>query len=141
MLNCARGDVMRPVLLLAFLAAPVSAQENARIWDYSYPSRSTPASVTLHAPTDPAADASLTFVNRPVHENDEAFSLTWDGITVEVLFGFNVDAEGSESVTVLPPAGYVAIPAEMSVMENETRTLHIFKWRGGHFGHCARQAS
>ncbi|WP_420010628.1 hypothetical protein [Tateyamaria sp.] len=51
-------------------------------------------------------------------------------MTVSVLFEFNVDAIGSERVTVTPPEGYVAFPPSITVRESSTDVVHIIKWEG-----------
>lgn len=118
-------------ILAALLALPAAAQENAKVWPYTYETDDLPASVTLHAPTHDGADASLTFINRVIHHSDEAFTLVWEAIEVDVLLEWNVGGSNAERVVVYPPDGYIAIPPEMDVDEDEEQTLHIFKWRGG----------
>lgn len=124
----ARGTCAAALSLLgsaaALFSSPAQAAD-ARIWFGPEPS-----SVTLHAPTRPDATASLTFINTEVHSRDETFDLDWRGMTVTVLFDWNADNQMYERVTVIPPVGYYADPAEINVNEGSADTLHIIKWNG-----------
>lgn len=114
---------------LAF-ALPAAAQ-SVMEWPGTFASGHEDSRVELHAPTDPAAVASVTFVNQEVHTTSEEFELTLDGLTVLVLFQWQVDDVGSERITVIPPDGYIARPQELTVPEGESGTLHIYKYLGG----------
>lgn len=116
--------------LAALLALPAAADESTKVWP-SVTSYADPAVIKMHAPKHPDADATVTFWNETVHHSNEDFTLTFEGLTINVALGFNVDEGGAERVTVLPPDGYLAVPAEITVPEHESRELHIFKWRGG----------
>jgi len=112
---------------LCLIATPVAAQDS-RVWS----GFGGPDSVlSIHAPTSPDAIATVTFDNTNVHAGNDAFSLTYLDITVGVEFGFNVDALGSESVTIYPPDGYAAIPSTITVREDDTGVVQIVEWIGG----------
>lgn len=86
--------------------------------------------VELHEPTDPAAEVTVTFDNAQVHTQDEEFTLEYEGIEVYFLMDFQHNSEQAEKLTVIPPDGYVAVPSEIIVWENESQIVHIYKWRG-----------
>lgn len=117
------------VAVVVALTGAAQAQE-ARVWPGTIASAGRPASVVLHAPTAEGARASVTFTNETVHHAGEAFVLRWDGIAVTIQVDWQVDAIGSERVTVDPPDGYVAVPRQITVGEGRQDTLHIFKFLG-----------
>jgi hypothetical protein len=117
-------------ILAALAAGPVASDESKRVWP-SATSYTDPAVIELHAPTQPDAAATVTFWNQMVHHANEEFSLTFDGITVDIFFGFNVTKNGAERVTVIPPDGYLAIPSEIDVPEHQVGHIQIVKYRGG----------
>lgn len=116
----------RAALALALIAAPASAQ-SVKEW-CGVGSCST---VEIHAPTAPNAVASVTFANRPVHNQDDQFVLTFDGI--EVIFGMAWgfhSGRREETLTIYPPDGYIAVPPELDLDEWVTETAHIYLWEG-----------
>lgn len=86
--------------------------------------------VEVHEPTDPAAVATVTFRNAQVHTQDEEFTLTFNDIEVYFLMDFQHNSQHAEKLTVIPPDGYIAIPGEILVWENEEQIVHIYEWRG-----------
>lgn len=84
------------------------------------------SSVELHAPEEPGAIATLTFHNQEVHNSDERFTLTWNGIDVVVFFDWQFQDTAAEQVCALPPDGMVAIPECITVDEKGTESLSIF---------------
>ena len=104
------------------LVTPVFADQSRHVW---LPDTESPAFVELHAPEAPGAVASVTFQNREVHSGDENFSLTFEGLTINVELAWNFGGT-DEVITVTPPEGYVAAPRSISVGENTRQTLHIY---------------
>jgi hypothetical protein len=116
------------VAILCLLACPASAGER-RTW----PSGSfliPDSHVTLHAPTAPHAEASVTFFNSTVHSEDETFSLTWGEIEIGVQFDWQAVGH-AEAITITPPPGFVAIPETLIVDEDSEQTAHIYRYIGG----------
>ena len=101
-----------------------------KVWRGQPSSNYEPSIARLHEPTAPDAVASLTFQNEPVHWQDEAFSLDWGGFVVLVEFDWQADHTQAERLTVYPPDGYIAIPPQITVNEDETQTLHFYAWEG-----------
>ena len=121
--------MIRTTALLLALASPAAA-ENVKVW-LGIPGATEPSTITLHAPTDPAAVATLTFVNTQVHGADEVFDLSWEGIDVTVYFDWNADDGSAERIEVIPPEGYVAVPPVLDVAEHTTGTVQIIEYLGG----------
>lgn len=84
------------------------------------------SSLELHAPEEPGAVATLTFQNSEVHNSDESFTLSWNGIDVHIRFDWQVNDTRMERVYALPPDGFVAIPEYIDVDEKQTGQIHIF---------------
>ena len=114
--------MIRTAFALALMASPAFAEPSRHVW---LPDTESPAYVELHAPEAPGAVASVTFQNREVHSGDETFSLTFNGLTINVELAWNFGGT-DEVITVTPPAGYVAAPRSISVGENTRQTLHIY---------------
>jgi hypothetical protein len=117
---------MTRIIALALFASPASA-ETIREWhgvgETSY--------VEIHEPTAPNAVATVTFANRPVHNQDEQFVLTFDGI--EVRFGMRWgyhSGRREETLTIYPPDGYIAVPPELDLDEWVTDEAQIYLWEG-----------
>ena len=116
---------MKLATIFVLIATPAAA-DSVKAWG----APSNQSKLEMHAPTAPDAVATLTFENREVHAGKDEFTLTFDGLTVFVEFGFNVDSLGSERVTVYAPDGYVAVPPSITVQENDTGEIHIVEWVG-----------
>lgn len=112
----------RAALFLCTLALPASAETARHSWYVA----GMEAWVEMHAPTAPGAVASVTFHNRNLHQGDEPFALTFDGMTVDVHLEWNVNGGTDERITVTPPEGFVAHPTHITVPEDATMTLHIY---------------
>jgi hypothetical protein len=119
--------MIRAALIALALAAPAHAQD-ARTWPAT---GVEPSHVTIHAPTVPDAAATVTFKNTTVHGASETFSLTWGEITVDCIFDWNHAGGMSERLTVIAPAGFIAIPGEILVPEDAQGVVHIFEFLGG----------
>ena len=120
---------MKPLLPLLLIATPLNA-ESLKAWSYKSNDSDPPSFVRIHEPTVPDAFATVTFRNANVHSQDETFSLTYEGIRVMFQFDWQNMGTQDERLTVEPPPGYVAIPYEIVVPENETGVVHIYKWEG-----------
>lgn len=121
--------MLRPAATaLLLLAAPANAADSVKIWP-GYIDM-LPSTAELHAPTDPAATATLTFSNTAVHSKSEVFALTYEGITVTIHFTWQKDGRSAESMVVDAPDGYVAVPREIIVPEGQTQQVQIIKWSG-----------
>jgi len=118
------------IALIAALATPAAAQENIHVWPGTAVSGHIPSTIELHDPRAPNAVASLTFHNTEVHALDEALTLTWHGITLQIGVEFQGGDYGAEVLTIIAPPGYVAVPPELTVPEKETRVSHIYKFEG-----------
>jgi hypothetical protein len=119
---------MTRLALIALLAAPAAAQD-VRTWP-GYYAGADASTARLHAPTEPNAAATLTFHNTTVHQGDEVFSLTWESITIEVRFHWQAGGTQAESLTIIPPAGYIALPDVLTVDEDATGVAHLYEYRG-----------
>jgi len=120
--------MIKPYLLPLLLAAtPLHAETSIRQWEAPM---SMESYVELHEPTVPKAVATVTFKNSTVHSTDETFSLTYEGLVVGFIFDWQYMDTHSERLTVEPPEGYVAIPYEIVVDEDDVGYVHIYKWEG-----------
>ena len=120
---------LRPAIVAILLTTSAHASDT-RQWPGTTASGHEPSHVTIHEPTAPGAVASVTFHNTEVHMKDETFIIEWNGIAVTVHFDWQADDTASERITVDPPAGYAAVPRQVTVPEDGTATIHIFKWQG-----------
>lgn len=90
--------------------------------------RWTPDTYIQIKPTSvPGAEAEVVFLNTSIHPlPTETFVINLDGLEVEVLF--ERDVEGiSDSFTVTPPPGFIAIPQELVVPENGVGRILIIE--------------
>lgn len=122
--------MMRLPFVLALMASPAMA-ESTRTWPDHMAGPEGDIYVTIHEPTVEHAVATVTFQNSHVHSGDDTFALTFGEITIIVSLDFNVDALGSERLTVEPPAGYVAVPRSIDVKEDEALMIQIIEYLGG----------
>jgi hypothetical protein len=113
-------------LAFALLATQTFAQDHAIIGTPGMYLGAT--SVLLQPSTAPNAIAEVVFDNAAVNATHDqgSYSLTMEGLTVDVAFGFNVDALGSDSITVTVPPGYIAIPATLDVLEDQVGVVLIY---------------
>jgi len=115
------------VMIVANILATPAHAADQRTWPGTVVSGGRPSTVTLGAPTARGAVATLTFVNEPVHYRNEHFRLDWQGIEVDVYFD---QAPGDDTLTAIPPAGYMTIPPEIVVPEETTAKMQIVKYEG-----------
>lgn len=114
-------------LAILFLAAGVANAQEAR---FEWPAGgdiAPSAWVELHEPRDhPTAHAEVTFENRSTHKSNDHLFLTLGATTVEIILDWNFGGTTAERITVIPPAGYIAIPPEITVNEDQTGVVAIF---------------
>lgn len=113
------------LLWLGWLVTPVLA-ETVHSWGPAGYS----STITLQPTTAPEAVAELVFDNKAVH-NDEAvtFVLELDGleVTVDALVGRGLTPD---RMTVSVPVGYIAVPPEIDVPEDEVGRVLVIPWTG-----------
>ena len=124
-----RLPIAMPIALA--LMASTAMAESTRNWPDHMAGPEGDSYVTIHEPTVEHAAATVTFQNRHVHSGDDEFPLTFGDITIIVSLDFNVDALGSERLTIEPPAGYVAVPRTIDVKEDEALMVQIIEYLGG----------
>ena len=124
------ASAMRYSLVLTLLATPAAAEQSRVVWP-SVTGVTDASFIEMHEPTHPDAHATITFHNEQVHEGREDFALTYDGLTAQIVLGFNVEPGGAERITVIPPDGYLAVPAEITVPEHQHDEVQIVPWLGG----------
>lgn len=108
-------------------AAPAEPDSARRVWP-SHVGSIHDSWIEIHAPAVADAVATVTFKNEPVHSADQTFDLSWQGVTVTVVFDWDADGQPAERITVLPPEGYVAQPPEIDAPEGATVEIHIISW-------------
>jgi hypothetical protein len=86
--------------------------------------------VRIHEPTVPHAVATVTFMNRMVHNGTDVFEITYGDITVSVFLEFNVDEMGAERINVTAPPGYAAVPHSITVNEYAQGVVQIVEYLG-----------
>lgn len=120
----------RLAIALATLATSASADAQ-KLWPGNFASNHLPSTVTIHEPTAEGATATVTFKNTEVHHMDEIFPLEWEGIAITVHFDWQADDTAAERIEVDAPDGYVAVPRSITVDEQQTGVIHLFKYLGG----------
>lgn len=114
---------MRGLVAAAFLALPASA-ETTHGWAGGY------SHITIRPTTAPGAVAEVIFANRTVHSDDDlTFSLTLDGLTVDVhaLVGRGLTPD---RITVEAPPGFIAVPPELDVAEDDVGVILLYRYLG-----------
>jgi hypothetical protein len=124
-------------LLLAGLSqaqeypTPVNPEstESLRIYP-SYLGTLEPASVELGPPKVEGATRTITFNNTMVNgpHHTETYDLTHEGFRVTIDF---VWSGGNDTLTVIPPEGFVSVPSSASVPEGTLKEFHIYQYLGG----------
>lgn len=80
-------------------------------------------------PTDePGAVAIVVFQNSPTNSgfDDGEYTATGQGITVGVIFDHQIDAVGTDAVTIIPPLGLVCDPADCRIALPEWQSGSVF---------------
>lgn len=117
------------VVLLACAVIGLSARADADPV-YSWGGDTYQSTVTLQRTEAPGAVAEVVFLNRTVHQDKlETFVLDLDGlaVTVDALVGRVMTPD---RLTITPPQGFIAVPPEIDVPENETGVVLILPWVG-----------
>lgn len=114
---------MRHVVLTLLLALPASA-ETTHGWAGGY------SHITIRPTTAPGAVAEVIFANRTVHSDDDlTFSLTLDGLTVEVYAQVGRGLT-PDRITVEAPPGFIAVPPELDVAEEKDGVILLYRYLG-----------
>lgn len=114
---------MRWLIAAALLAFPASA-ETQHLWAGGY------SSIAIQPTDAPGAVAQVVFDNKTVHSDRlERFDLTLDGltVTVEALVGRGLTPD---RMTVTPPPGYIAVPPDLDVGEDEVGVILVLPFLG-----------
>lgn len=126
---------MTRLLCLAMIAAlpiaawcvPCRADDTAYFGAAEY---TEPSSVIMRQTNRPGAVAEIEFNNVDINGPDDTGdteTITYNGISAEVTFGFNVDATGADSITVEPPEGFVCVPScTAAIMERTSATIYLY---------------
>lgn len=81
--------------------------------------------VTIQPSSRPGVEAEVHFVNTDIHDQPYfSFDLDLDGLVVTVLVEINTSG-ADDTMTVVPPDGYIAIPTEVTVPEHGAGTVLI----------------
>lgn len=101
--------------------------ETTHVWGYFPEYRST---ITIQPTDEPGAVAEVEFANKTVHsDEDVSFVLSLDGL--EVVIDASVGRGlAPDRMTVTPPEGYMAVPPEIDVPEDEIGVVLIIPWVG-----------
>jgi len=117
---------MRGLVAAAFLALPASA-ETSHTWGMLEGYTST---IAIQPTQAPGAVAEVVFDNKTVHTDENVtFALTLDGLTVEVYAQVGRGLT-PDRMTVTPPDGFVAVPPELDVAEDDVGVILILPWLG-----------
>jgi len=112
------------------MATTAQADSMAIISQYAHGTdRST--YVEMHAPTDPAAVATITYQNMQVNSMHDTgrYVIEWQCIEAVVFFVWNHNGS-PDAIQVTVPPGYIAIPPDLSVQEGVVDVVQIYKWAG-----------
>jgi hypothetical protein len=118
--------MIRAALALCVIAAPAIAQQTALIGEPALYYGVT--SVRIQPTEEPGAVAEIIFDNVEMNNagDEGGYVVTLDGITVQIAFGFNVAPGGQDSITVTPPAGFIAVPETLTLMEGDTGVVLLY---------------
>jgi hypothetical protein len=114
-------------LALGLLATSAAAQSDYAV--IGEPDLYLGATTIKLQPTDaPNAIAEVFFHNAEVNDggDESTHVLTMGDLSVEVSFGFNVSPGGADSISVVTPPGYIAIPATLILMEGASGAVLIY---------------
>lgn len=119
-----RGWWIIPAILLgamgwAAIFAAALAEQTYRWTEQNY--------VTIQPSHRPGVEAEVHFVNDITHQRgSETFTVDLDGLTVEVEFRMNTNG-ADDTMTVTPPAGFIAYPPEVTVPEGGAGVVLILE--------------
>lgn len=107
------------------LALPAQAGDT-RTWGTPF----YQSTITLRPTEAPGAVAEVTFDNKTVHtDQDVTFTLDMDGLSVEVFAQVGRGLT-PDRITVFPPDGFIAVPQEIDVPEDDVGRVLIYEWAG-----------
>ena len=107
-------------LTAAILCTPPAFASDIRMWGPT-------AYVQIQPTTVPGAVAQVVFLNDTFHQQMvETFDLTLAGLTVTVRIDALLSLE-PETMTVTPPEGYIAVPAQVTVPEGGAGQIVIYE--------------
>ena len=118
---------MRHALILAAFAIPAHA-DTTHTWGGYFPEYAS--TISLEPTTAPGAVAQVTFKNKTVHADElVTFTLNLDGLAVEVtaLVGRGLTPD---RMSVVPPEGFIAVPPDLDVAEDEDGVILILPYVG-----------
>jgi hypothetical protein len=82
--------------------------------------------VTIQPTAQPGAVAEVhihdAYVNR--QGDNGPYFVSWNGMTVMIEFTYN--AAGADHFVIVPPAGFMAVPPEISIPEHEAEVILIY---------------
>lgn len=83
--------------------------------------------ISLQDTQAPNAVAEVEFYNRRSNNvtHNQTFDLTHNGLTISVTFTWRI-GEGYDSISVIVPKGYIAVPDLLELPEETTDTLLIY---------------
>jgi len=117
---------------LTLCACPAFADPVAVIGKHPLHTQKTATHVHLHAPTDPAAVATLSCHNRGVNGpwDSGTYEVEWQGLSVTVDYEWNADDTQADRITVEAPEGYAAVPRVLDLPEERRGEVQIIKFVG-----------
>lgn len=86
------------------------------------------SSVEIGPTTRQGAVAEVIFHNTNTngHDDERRKTVTLNGMSVDVVFGFNVNAETHDRITIYPPDGFIAIPDTLTLPEESEGVSYIY---------------
>jgi hypothetical protein len=115
------------LMILTGLPAPPARAETVHSWGY-FPEYSS--TIRLQPTDAPGAVAEVRFVNKTVHMDETVlFTLDLDGlvVTIEAQVGQGMTPD---RMTVTPPDGFIAVPPQIDVAEDQAGVVLIYQWNG-----------
>lgn len=115
--------MIRLAVILCILAGPAIAQSRWYTSEHS--------STTIEAIDDDDCVAEITIRNRQTDYMpglDGAVEV--DGLVVLTRYWLNVDVLGAERYEFIPPEGFIAVPQEITVNDDQEGTVLICHWLG-----------
>lgn len=116
---------MRWLVAAALLALPAAA-DTTHTWGSPLYS----STIAIQPTEAPGAVAEVVFDNKTVHvDEDVVFALTLDGLTVEVYAQVGRGLT-PDRMTITPPDGFIAVPSELDVAEDQVGTILLYRYLG-----------
>lgn len=115
------------LLVLGWLVTPVLADQV-----HTWGSQFYASTIRLQPTSAPGAVAEVEFINKTVHRDENVtFTLDLDGMAVVIDASVGRGLR-PDRMTVTPRIGYIAVPPEIYVPEDETGVVLIY--RGDYVG-------